>query len=138
QTLGAVGFSAGGRWALSLAMANWNVKAVVSLDSVMLFDDAISREWRSLPLYDPDAVRVPVLHLVRREWAPQETSDLWSRMRYAERTRLIFEDPGLDHLDFQSIGYATTLAGLRPAAAPAVAKTFHSFNRLTLAFFDAH
>ena len=138
QTLGAVGFSAGGRWALSLAMRNWNVRAVVSLDSVMLFDDDTAREWRSLPFYDPDAVRVPVLHLVRRAWVPQETSDLWSRLRYAERTRLIFENPGLDHLDFQSIGYAMTLAGLRPEIAPAVSEAFHQFNRRTLAFFDAH
>lgn len=138
QTLGATGFSAGGRWALSLAMKNWNVKAVVSLDSVMLFDDPVSREWRSLPFYDPDAVRVPVLHLVRRDWVPQETSDLWSRLRYAERTRLVFEDPKLDHLDFQSIGFAMTLAGMRPEAAPAVAEAFHQFNRRTLAFFDAH
>jgi len=138
QSLGTVGFSAGGRWALSMAMRSWNVKAVVSLDTVMLFDDAVSREWRALPLYDPEAVRVPVLHLVRRAWVPQETSDLWSRMRYAERIRLVFEDPGLDHFDFQSIGYAMTLAGMRPAVAPAVADTFHRFNRLTLAFFDAH
>lgn len=138
QNLGATGFSAGGRWALSLAMKNWNVKAVVSLDSVMLFDDPVSREWRSLPFYDPDAVRVPVLHLVRRDWVPQETSDLWDRMRYAERTHLVFENPAVDHLDFQSIGYAMTLAGMRPDVAPAVADAFHQFNRRTLAFFDAH
>lgn len=138
QTLGATGFSAGGRWALSLAMKNWNVKAVVSLDSVMLFDDPVSREWRSLPFYDPDAVRVPVLHLVRRAWVPQETSDLWGRLRYAERTHLVFENPALDHFDFQSIGYAMTLAGMRPDVAPVAADAFHQFNRRTLAFFDAH
>lgn len=138
QILGATGFSAGGRWALSLAMKNWNVKAVVSLDSVMLFDDPVTREWRSLPFYDPDAVRVPVLHLVRRAWVPQETSDLWGRMRYAERTHLVFEDPKLDHFDFQSVGYALTLAGIRPDVAPAVSDAFHQFNRRTLAFFDAH
>jgi dienelactone hydrolase len=138
QNLGATGFSAGGRWALSLAMRNWNVKAVVSLDSVMLFDDPVSREWRALPSYDPDAVRVPVLHLVRRDWVRQETSELWDRLRYAKRTHLVFENPALDHLDFQSVGYAMTLAGLRPEVAPAVADTFHQFNRRTLAFFDAH
>lgn len=138
QTLGATGFSAGGRWALSMAMKNWNVKAVVSLDSVMLFDDLTTQEWRALPFYDPDAVRVPVLHLVRRDWVPQETSDLWSRLRYAERTHLVFEHPKLDHFDFQSLGYAMTLAGMREDVAPAVAEAFHQFNRLTLAFFDQH
>lgn len=138
QNLGATGFSAGGRWALSMAMKNWNVKAVVSLDSVMLFEDLTTQEWRALPFYDPDAVRVPVLHLVRRDWVPQETSDLWNRMRHAERTHLVFEDPKLDHLDFQSVGYAMTLAGMRPEVAPAVAETFHQFNRRTLAFFDQH
>jgi tetratricopeptide (TPR) repeat protein len=138
QNLGTVGFSAGGNWALSMAMRNWNVKAVVSLDTVMLFDDGVSRAWRTLPFYDPDAVRVPVLHLVRRAWVPQETSDLWSRLRYAERAHVVFEDPKIDHLDFQSIGYAMTLAGMRADAAPVVAETFHRFNRLTLEFFDAH
>lgn len=138
HNLAAIGFSAGGRWALSMAMKNWDVKAVVSLDSVMLFDDVVSQEWRTIPLYNPDWVRVPVLHLVRREWVPQETSDLWSRMRFADRTHLVYENPGLDHLDFQSVGYAMTLAGMRTAIAPAVADTFHQFNRLTLAFLDAH
>jgi hypothetical protein len=34
-------------------------------------------------------------------------------MRYADRTMLVFEDPKLDGFDFQSIGYAMTLAGMR-------------------------
>jgi hypothetical protein len=91
-----------------------------------------------MPFYDPDRVRVPVLHMVRREWVPRETSGLWAAMRNAERTKLVFEDPALDHLDFASMGYASTLAGLRPEKRETIARTFAGWQRATLWFFDAH
>ncbi len=138
ENLGAIGWSAGGRWALSEAMRQPNVHAVVSLDSVMLFNDVAARNWRSLPFYNLDAVRVPVLHLIRREWVPLQDAAMWDGMRNAERTMLIFEDPKVDHLDFQSMGYATTLAGMRGDVVANVADVFDRFNRLTLAFLDAH
>jgi hypothetical protein len=115
-----------------------DVHAMVSLDTVMLFNDALGQIWRRMPLFNPDLVRAPVLHLVRREWVPREDRELWSRMRYCDRTSLVFESPDLDHLDFQSAGFATTLAGMRPKAAAPVAATFEAFHRYTLAFFDAH
>ncbi|MFL6247373.1 MAG: hypothetical protein ACJ74H_15185 [Thermoanaerobaculia bacterium] len=138
DNLGAIGFSAGGRWALSAAMRNPDVHAVVSLDTVMLFHDAAARNWQALPFYDLNAVRVPVLHMIRRAWVPQQDAAAWEAMRNADRTMLIFEDPKLDHFDFQSIGYALTLAGMRPDAAAGIADTFERFHRLTLAFLDAH
>jgi|ERR1051326_2571218 dienelactone hydrolase len=133
ENIGAIGFSAGGRWALSEAMRNDNVHAVVSLDTVMLFDDATAKNWRALPFYSVDAVRVPVLHLVRREWIAQQDASMWSAMRCADRTMLVFEDPKLQHLDFQSIGYAMSLVGMHGDA-----ETFDTFNRQTLQFLDAH
>lgn len=137
QTLAAIGFSAGGRWALAAAMKNANVRAVVSLDSVMLFSDPAAEAWRRMPHYNLDAVRVPVLHMARADFARQEDPKLWETMRYADRTYMLFDDPVLDHWDFQSIGYALTLAGLRASDALKISATFDSFNRLTLAFLDA-
>jgi dienelactone hydrolase len=137
SNIGAIGFSAGGRWALSEAMRDVDVHAVVSLDSVMLFNDLWAKNWRALPFYNLDAVRVPVLHMVRRQWVPQEDRTMWDGMRNADRTLLVFEDPALDHFDFQSIGYAMTLAGMRAAAAKSVAETFALVNERTLAFLDA-
>src|SRR5205814_8044468 len=136
--IGAIGFSAGGRWALSEAMRNWDVRAVVSLDTVMLFNDATARNWRTFGFYNLDAVRVPVLHMIRREWVPQQDPAIWEGMHFADRTMLVFEDPKLQHFDFQSLGYAMTLVGMHPEAAASVAETFHRFNRLTLAFLDAN
>ena len=138
QTLAAIGFSAGGRWALSKVMANADVRCVVSLDSVMLFKDATQEAWKGLPFFNPEAVRVPLLHMIRRAWVPQEDPPLWDAMRYADRTAMVFEDPKLDHLDFQSVGFALTLAGTRTEAAPAIARAFSIWNRYTLAFLDAH
>jgi len=138
NVIGAIGFSAGGRWALSEAMRNRDVRAVVSLDSVMLFNDAAGDDWRKLPFYDVNAVRVPLLHMIRRVWVPQQDAKMWESMRYADRTQIVFEDPKLDHFDFQSLGYVMTLAGMRPDAAPSVDEAFHRFNRLTLAFLDQH
>ena len=137
QRVGTVGFSAGGRWALAEAMRNPNVRAVASLDTIMLFDDD-GGQFLSMPFVHPDRMRVPVVHLVRREWVPRETSKLWEQMRYADRTAYVFEDSKLDHLDFVSIGYATVLAGGRPDAAEAVAHTFRFVNELLRAFFGAH
>ena len=138
SNVGVVGFSAGGRWGLSEAMKPGEIHAMVSLDSVMLFKDATGEAWRRLPHFNVDLVRVPVLHLVRREWVAREDREMWKGMRYSDRASMIFEDPNLDHLDFQSVGFATTLVGLRPKAAAVSAATFEAFHRYTLAFFDAH
>lgn len=138
QNIGTIGFSAGGRWALSEAMKTRDVHAVVSLDSVMLFNDVTTADWKKQPYFSLEQVRVPVLHMVRRAWVPQQDAAMWDGMRFADRTMMVFEDPALDHFDFQSLGYVTTLAGMRSAAANSVGKTFETFNRLTLAFLDAH
>jgi tetratricopeptide (TPR) repeat protein len=138
HNLGALGFSAGGRWALSKAMAHPDVRCVVSLDSVMLFKDATQEAWKGLPFFNPESVRIPILHMIRRAWVPREDPSLWDAMRYADRTALVFEDAKLDHLDFQSVGFALTLAGARTEAAPAIARAFSIWNRYTLAFLDAH
>jgi len=138
RTVGVTGFSAGGRWAIGEAMRNPDVRAVVSQDSILLFGDDGATQLAAMPYYEPDRVRVPVLHMVRREWVPRETSGLWTAMRNAERSRLIFEAPALNHLDFASLGYASTLVGLRPEAKEAVAQAFAAWQRATLWFFDAH
>jgi hypothetical protein len=76
-----------------------------------------------MPLFDPLSVRSPILHLIRREWVPRETAELWEAMRYAERTRIVFEPP-LDHLDFAAIGYASALAGLRADRRETIERAF--------------
>lgn len=138
SNIGAVGFSAGGRWALAAAMKNPDVHAVVSLDSVMLFGDPVAQAWRQMPHYSLDAVRVPVLHMVRTQFAKQEDAKMWESLRFADRTYMLFDNPALDHWDFQSIGYALSLAGVRADMAPKIAANFDAFNRVTLAFLDAH
>lgn len=140
--IGTIGFSAGGRWALAAAMKNTAVRAVISLDSVMLFNDPVTdpvaAAWRTMPHFDLDAVRVPVLHITRSEFAKRDDPAMWDALRYADRTTVVFEEPALTHWDFQSLGYATALAGARGAAAAKVADAFHAWNRETLAFLDAH
>ena len=136
--VGVVGFSAGGRWGLSELMQPGDIHAMVSLDTVMLFNDPTGQAWRKMPLFNPDLVRAPVLHMIRREWVPREDRELWKQMRYSDRTSMVFEDAKLDHLDFQSAGFASTVVGMRPDAARAVAAVFDVFHRYTLAFFDAH
>lgn len=138
RTVGVTGFSAGGRWAIGAAMRNPDVRAVVSQDSVLLFGDDGATQHAAMPYFDADRVRVPVLHLVRREFVARENPELWTAMRHADRTRITFEAPALDHLDFASIGYASTLAGLRPEAKGVVAQTFAAWQRATLWFFDAN
>jgi pimeloyl-ACP methyl ester carboxylesterase len=135
--IGAIGFSAGGRWALAAAMKNPDVHAVVSLDSVMLFGDPVTEAWKQMPHFNLESVRVPVLHMVRSQFAKLEDPKMWEGLRYADRTYMLFDDPALDHLDFQSIGYATSLTGLRAELAPKIAANFDAFNRITLAFLDA-
>jgi pimeloyl-ACP methyl ester carboxylesterase len=138
SNLGTIGFSAGGRWALAAAMKNPDVKAVVSLDSVMLFNDPITAAWRTMPHFNLEAVRAPVLHLTRTEFAKQDDLAMWEGLRYADRTYVVFDDPALNHWDFQSLGYATALAGARGDAAAKIADTYHTVNKQTLAFLDAH
>lgn len=136
-SLASLGFSAGGRWALAAAMKYPDVKAVVSLDSVMLFDDPLLAAWRTMPHFNLDAVRVPVLHMTRKEFADQDSAAMWKDLRYADRTQIVYE-PGLDHWDFQSLGLATAMAGARGQLAPRIEQTFVEWNRNTLAFLDQH
>jgi len=134
QNIGLTGFSAGGRWALLEAMRNSNVKAMVSLDSVFLWDEP---NFRTMPFHDPDSVRIPVLHMTRREWVPRENPASWDALRYSDRMSLIFEKP-LDHFDFVSAGYASTVTGYRPDQKVDISDAFHAWNRYLLNFFDAH
>ncbi|HKA88319.1 MAG TPA: hypothetical protein VKE22_11680 [Haliangiales bacterium] len=136
--MAAIGFSAGGVWALQTAMRNAHVRAVVSLDTIMLFDDPFGRIWRQAPQFNVQAVRIPVMHLIRKEWVPRENAGHWQALVRADRLSLRFDDPALDHLDFQSSGFAQTLVGGRPDKAKAVRATFDLWNRYTLAFLDAH
>lgn len=138
HNIGAIGFSAGGKWMTGLAMRNPDVRAVVSLDSALLWNDATHRSWSSLPSFSLDRMRVPLLHIIRTAWVPREDAALWTAMRHADRTYVEVPAPGLDHFDYQSMGYATTLVGGRPQLAKAVAEAFHEYHRLTLTFLDAH
>ena len=138
SNMGAVGFSAGGRWALASAMKNPDVHAIVSLDSVMIFDDPANAAWRTMPHFNLDVVRAPILHLTSRTFARRDDLKMWDALRYADRTYVVYENPKLNHWDFQSLGYGTALAGARGDAAPAIEETFHSWNRETLAFLDAN
>lgn len=135
SNMGAIGFSAGGRWALAAAMKSPDVHAVVSLDSVMLFDDPTTAAWRTMPHYNLDAVRVPVLHLQRAQFAKLDDRKTWDALRYADRTYAVFDDPYLIHWDFQTLGYAIALSGARDLSK--VSTAFHAWNRETLAFLDA-
>lgn len=137
-SIGAIGFSAGGRWALAAAMKSPDVKAVVSLDSVMLYDDPVTAAWRTMPHFNLDAVRAPILHLTSAAFAKGDDKKMWDALRHSDRTAVVYDDPALTHWDFQSLGYATALAGARGADADKVASAFHSWNRETLAFLDAH
>jgi hypothetical protein len=137
-SIATVGFSAGGVWALSMAMRNPNVRAVVSLDTVMLFNDGVSQQWRTQHYYAPDRARVPILNLVRKQFADRDDMKVWEGLRHADRTYVLFPDEKLDHFDFAAMGYATTLVGGRPELKDRVAAAFHAFHRYTLAFLDAH
>ncbi len=138
SNIGAIGFSAGGRWALAAAMKYPDVHAVVSLDSVMIYDDPVTAAWRTMPHFNLDAVRAPVLHLTRAEFAKRDDLKMWDALRYADRTYVVYPDPALTHWDFQSLGYATAVVGARGDAASKVSDAFHSWNRETLAFLDAN
>jgi hypothetical protein len=61
ENMGAIGFSAGGRWALAAAMKDSNVHAVVSLDSVMLYDDPVAAAWRTMPHFNEVEVKMRAL-----------------------------------------------------------------------------
>ena len=136
--MGTIGFSAGGRWALAAAMKYPDVHAVVSLDSVMLFNDPTTAAWRTMPHFNLDAVRAPILHLQRADFAKRDDLAMWDKLRYADRTYAVFDEPSLVHWDFQSLGHASALVGARGDAAPKIADAFHAWNRETLAFLDAN
>jgi hypothetical protein len=136
--LATIGWSAGGRWSLAYAMKNPHVRAVVSLDTGMLFDDPGAKLWRASPGYSLENVRAAVLDAASQRFAAQEDLKMWEGLRFAPRTRMVFEAPGLDHMDFQSAGLASTLAGGRAEKAEVVRQATATWTRATLAFLDTH
>jgi hypothetical protein len=115
--LGVIGLDMGGMAGLLLAMRNREVDAFVSLPAGILFEHP-SGLPRTLPGYDPRALRIPWLHITPANGATpppgSQASSLFETAKYSERYLLL--TPNLGHVDLTIDGL---IQGRSPMPGPA-------------------
>jgi hypothetical protein len=115
--LGVIGLDMGGMAGLLLAMRNGDVDAFVSLPAGILFEHP-SGLPRTLPGYDPRALRIPWLHITPVNGATplpgSQAPSLFETAVYSERYMLL--TPNLGHVDLTIDGL---IQGRSPMPGPA-------------------
>jgi tetratricopeptide (TPR) repeat protein len=136
---GTLGFSALGVAQIIYAMRTREVDAVVGLESGFFLDSSLYESAKGLPGYDVTALRAPFLHTFR--CGKENTASLgdFDAMRYSTRYRYQVDAPQILHSDFATEGMAaSTVLGLRPAAAPLLRRAFELTNLYVLNFLNAY
>ncbi len=140
QRLGLLGFDMGGMSGLILAMRNSDVDAFVSMDAGILYAHP-SGIPASSPHYDPSSLRIPWMHLTRREAVPDPLAkgSLFETAVHAERFLVLIE--GMRHTDFTSFALVENkraVIGYWPEAQGRPRLKHEAFRRYIVRFFEAY
>jgi hypothetical protein len=138
---GTLGFSGAGFAQIIYAMRSREVDAVVDLESGFFMSGGLYDGMKSSLGYDVRAMRAPFLHTFSVPLSKEETAGIgdFEAMRYSTRYRYLVDAPQIHHWDFATEGMAaSTVLGLRPAAAPLLRKAFELTNLYVLNFYNAY
>jgi len=138
---GTLGFSGAGFAQIIYAMRTREVDAVVDLESGFFMKGGLYDVMKSSLGYDVTALRAPFLHTFSVPLSKEETAGIgdFEAMRYSTRYRYLVDAPQIHHWDFAAEGMAaSTVLGLRPAAAARLRKAFELTNLYALNFFNAY
>jgi tetratricopeptide (TPR) repeat protein len=134
RRLGIIGYSVGGVVALSLAMRNTDVDALVTLDPTFGVTPFIKLATDS-PYYAPTNFRVPWMYMYRVE--PATNLAVSDALKYSDRYRL--ELAGMLHQDFSSFPMFSPQSATTPTRTVETAKRgYQTICRYILNFFNAY
>lgn len=138
---GTLGFSGAGFAQIVYAMRTREVDAVVDLESGFFMRGGLYDVMKSSLGYDVASFRSPFLHTFSVPLSREETAGIgdFEAMRYSTRYRYLVDAPQIHHWDFATEGMAaSTVLGLRPAAAALLSKAFALTNLYVLNFYNAY
>ncbi len=141
--LGAAGFDLGGISALLLAMRNPDVKALVTMDCAVQFDNGFLKVPHESPDFNPDRLRIPWIHMMTEMYLREDLPDLGTRSLFAQakysEAYFIWIDE-VEHANFTSytmLGLEKPLRGRRPFKKNA-RPVYEAVCRYVRNFFDAY
>lgn len=134
--LALAGFSMGGSAATLVQMRNFDIDAVVYLDTGIIFP--IVENWfRPSNYYNPSDLRAAQLYLTRRD-APDININFLDSIPYADTYSLLFSD-GYRHVDFISDGIFTgIIPGYLPDKVKNAQQLFEFISQYSLQFLNAY
>ncbi len=134
--LALIGFSMGGSAAILVQMRNFDIDAVVYLDTGIIFP--IVESWfRPSNYYNPADLRAAQLYLTRAD-APDMNLNFLDSIPYADSYSLLF-DGGYRHVDFISNGIFTgVVPGYRPEKVKNAQPLFEFISNYSLQFLKAY
>jgi len=100
-----LGFDLGGMASMLLQIQNKDIKAMVSLDSGIMFEHN-TKTLKESPIYDPSKLRIPLLHFISVKedlvkWGVTEDYSLIQKSKKVDRYIVRFKD--IHHRDFTSL-----------------------------------
>jgi len=137
KKIGTLGFSRGGSTNVLLAMRNFNIDAVVSLDGGTAIKRGIPAV-KSSPYYNPDNMRAAFMYIGQR---PNENQDFsfYNSLKYSDAYLLLLHDMG--HIGFTSSVIKVALhtnARVENLNRDRVDTGYGTVCRYVLQFFNAH
>ena len=134
--LALIGFSMGGSANTLVQMRNFDVDAVVYLDTGLIYSN-LDTQFRPSNYYNPQDLRAPQLYLTRGD-AENLNMNFIDQIPYANTYSLLFAD-GYRHVDFISDGIFTgVVPGYLPDKVKNAQELSEFISQYSLAFLDAY
>ena len=134
--LALAGFSMGGSAATLVQMRNFDIDAVVYLDTGIIFP-IVETLFRPSNYYNPSDLRAAQLYLTRGD-APEINVNFLDSIPYADTYSLLF-DEGYRHVDFISDGIFTgVIPGYLPEKVKNAQQLFEFISQFSLQFLNAY
>jgi dienelactone hydrolase len=137
--IGTYGFSGSGFSQVLFAMNDYRIKAVADIESGIYMDN-LFQNFSSSNYYIPSKLRAPFLHIFSRDLSKQEKfiNEFEAKTKFANRYRLLLNQPALHHWDFAAEGYSASIfLNNRGEQKNNIRQSFEIASVYLLNFFDA-
>lgn len=143
ERLGVAGFDLGGIAGLLLSMRNPEVKALVTLDCAVQFDDDFLKVPHESPDFDPARLRAAWLDAISEAYVHDDLPDLENRSLFAHARYSnayfvwVYDAQHSSFTSYSMLGLEGPLRGWPPFAKNA-RRVYESISSYVRAFFNAH
>jgi tetratricopeptide (TPR) repeat protein len=137
--IGAFGFSGSGFSQVLFAMSDYRIKALADIESG-IYMDGLFQNFSASNYYIPSKLRAPFLHIFSRDLSKQEKfiNEFETKTKFANRYRLLLNQPALHHWDFAAEGYTSSIfLNNRGEQSNNIRQSFEIASIYLLNFFNA-